>query len=117
MLGAGVTEAEEALFALPTSLAGLGIFDPAKTANLAYQTSRQGTKVLVESMKGVDVFDPVQHIETLRAARKHHVNTKDETYQSVLDSILMQFTPKRKKSYFRQNISMVICASNRYLSL
>ena len=28
MLGAGVTEAEEALFALPTSLAGLGIFDP-----------------------------------------------------------------------------------------
>ena len=43
MLGAGVTEAEEALFALPTSLAGLGIFDPTKTATLAYQTSRQGT--------------------------------------------------------------------------
>ena len=61
MLGAGVTEAEEALFALPTSLAGLGIFDPTKTASLAYQTSRQGTNVLVEAVKGVDVFDPAQH--------------------------------------------------------
>ena len=42
LLGGDVTEAEEALFALPTSLAGLGIFDPTKTASLAYQTSRQG---------------------------------------------------------------------------
>ena len=76
LLGGVVTEAEEALFALPTSLARLGIFDPTKTASLAYQTSRQGTNVLVEAVKGVDVFDPAQHIETLRAARKHHVKTK-----------------------------------------
>ena len=61
------------------------------------QTSRQGTKVLVEAVKGADVFDPAQHIETLWAARKHHVNTKEETYQSVLDNILMQFTSKRKE--------------------
>ncbi|KAL5477476.1 hypothetical protein EMCRGX_G024280 [Ephydatia muelleri] len=87
MLGAGVNEAEEALFALPTSLAGIGIFDPTKTATLAYQTSRQGTEVLVEAVKGVVVFDPAQHLETLRAARKHHVNIKEETYQSVLDSV------------------------------
>ena len=76
LLGGVVTEAEEALFALPTSLAGLGIFDPTKTASLAYKTSRQGTNVLVEAVKGVDVFDPAQHIETLWAARKHHVKTK-----------------------------------------
>ena len=69
LLGGVVTEAEEALFALPTSLAGLGIFDPTKTASLAYQTSRQGTNVLVEAVKGVDVFDPAQHIKTLQAAR------------------------------------------------
>ena len=117
LLGAGVTEAEEALLALPTSLAGLGIFDPIKTSSLAYQTSRQGTNVLVETVKGVDVFDPAQHMETLRAARKHYVKSKEETYQSARDSILMQFTPKRKRSYFWQNISMVICSSTRYLPL
>ena len=100
MHGAGVTEAEEALFALPTSLAGQGIFDPTKTATLAYQTSRQGTKVLVEAVKGVVVFDPAQHLETLRAARKHHVNIKEETYQSVLDSILMQFEKEPLKELF-----------------
>ena len=88
-----------ALFALPTSLAGLGMFDPTKTASLAYQTSRQGINVLVEAVKGVDVFDPARHIETLQAARKHHVKTKEETYQSILYSILMQFTPERKKSH------------------
>ena len=120
MLGAGVTEAEEALFALPTFLAGLGIFDPTKTATLAYQTPRQGTKVLVEAVKGVVVFDPAQHLETLRAARIHHVNIKEETYQSVLDSILMQFTSKRKRAIKRAISSrnrMVICPSNRYLSI
>ena len=63
-------------------LAGLGIFDPTKTASLAYQTSRQGTNVLVEAVKGVDVFDPAQHMETLWAARKHHVKIKEETYRS-----------------------------------
>ena len=61
ILGAGVTEADEALFALSTSLAGLGIFDTTKTATLAYQTSRQGTIVLVEAVKGVDVFNLIQH--------------------------------------------------------
>ena len=54
--------------------------------------------MLVEAVKGADIFDPAQHIETLRAARKHHVNTKEETYQSVLDSILMQFTSKQKSA-------------------
>ena len=80
--------------ALPTYRAELGMFDPTKTASVAYQTSRQGTNVLVEAVKGVDVFDPAQHIETLQAARKHHVKTKEETYQSILNSILMQFTPE-----------------------
>ena len=121
MLGAGITEAEEALFTLPTSLAGLENFDPTKTATLAYQTSRQGTKVLVEAVKGVVVFDPAQHIESLRAARKYHVKTKEDTYQSELDSILMQFASKQKraikKELFPAKISMVICPSNRYLPL
>ena len=59
--GGGITEAE-ALVALPTSLAGLGIYDPTKIASSAYQTSRQGTNVIVEAVKGVDVFDPTRLI-------------------------------------------------------
>ena len=57
--------------------------------------------MLIEAVKGVVVFDPAQHIESLRAARKHHVNIKEETYQSVLDSILMQITSKRKRAIKR----------------
>ena len=46
------------------------------------------------------IFTHVLH-KTLRAARKHHVKSKEETYRSVLDSILMQFTPKRKRAIKR----------------
>ena len=53
---------------------------------------------LVEAVEWVDVFDPTQHMETLWAARKHDIKTKEEIYQSVLDSILMQFTPKQKRA-------------------
>ena len=60
LLGGGITEAEEAWFALPTYLAGLGIFDPTKTASLAYQTSRQGTNVLVEAVKE-ELMSLIQH--------------------------------------------------------
>ena len=81
-------------FTLPTSLAGLGIFDPTKTATLAYQTPRQGTKVLVEAV--MFLIQHAHHIESIRAARKHHIKTKEETYQSELNSILMQFASKRK---------------------
>ena len=37
---------------------------------------------------------------TYRAARKHHANNKDETYQSVLDSILMQITSEPLQELF-----------------
>ena len=54
--------------------------------------------MLVETVKGVDVFDPAQHIEpALRAARKHNVK---ETYQFVLDNILMQFTHQHGWLFF-----------------
>ena len=57
--------------------------------------------MLFEAVKGVEVFDPAQHIESLRAARKKHVKTKEESYQSELDSILMQFASERKRAIKR----------------
>ena len=51
---------------------------------------------------------------------KHHVKTKEETYQSELDSILMQFASKWKRAIKRAisgKTSAVICPSNCYVSL
>ena len=45
---------------------------------------------------------PAQHRETLWAARKHHVKTKEETYQSVLHSILTQFTHRSEKEPLKE---------------
>ena len=77
--------------------------------------------MLVEAVKGVDVFYPVQHIgPALRAARKHIVNVK-ETYQSisVLDNILMQFTraiKRAKTSAWLAVLLLVTCHSELALA-
>lgn len=62
-----ITEVEEPLFALRTSLAGLGVYGPTMTAYLqpATCTSRQGPNVIVEAVKGDDVFHSAQHLENL----------------------------------------------------
>ena len=43
LLGGVVTVEEQHLFQLPTSLAGLGIYNLTETAVQAYKTSKQGT--------------------------------------------------------------------------
>ena len=52
MLGAGVTEAEEALFALPTSLAGLGIFDLCKVLDRTKYTTARASANKPSSLDG-----------------------------------------------------------------
>ena len=43
LLGGAVTDNEKLLFQLPTSFAGLGIYDPTATTLQTYSTSKQGT--------------------------------------------------------------------------
>ena len=69
-LGGVVTLEEKCLLQLPTSLAGLGIYDPTETAVQAYKTSKQGTATVSEAIKGVIDFQHEQHLESLASARK-----------------------------------------------
>ena len=64
LLEESVADAEETLFTN-------------KTASSTYQTSRQGTNVLVEAVKGVDAVYPAEHLEIFWVARKHHVKSKE----------------------------------------
>ena len=70
--GGDVTEAIEVLLALPTSLAELGtpprLHLPSTYHAVIY---RQGTNVIVEAVKGFDVFDPILNLQNLHVARKH----------------------------------------------
>ena len=59
------------MFQLPTSLAGLGIYNPTETAVQAYKTSRQGTATVSEAIKG-------EHLESLTTARKMRAKAKED---------------------------------------
>ena len=77
-LGGVVTVEEQRLFQLPTSLAGLGIYDPTETAVQAYKTSKQGTATVSEAIKGVIDFLHEQHLESLASARKMEAKAKED---------------------------------------
>ena len=76
LLGGAVTDNEKFLFQLPTSLAGLGIYDP--TALQTCNTSKQGTAIVSGAIKGVTNFHHEQHLEALNTARKLRANAKEQ---------------------------------------
>ena len=95
LLEESVADAEETLF---TNVWTIRIYNPTKTASSTYQTSRQGTNVLVETVKGVDAVYPAEHIEIFWVARKHHVKSKERVIPILLESIVMQFIKKAPQS-------------------
>ena len=59
-----LSDAECKLFSLPTRFAGLGINNPTETASSSYHTSTQGTKVVVEAIKGCGEFSSACHTKS-----------------------------------------------------
>ena len=95
LLGVVVTDEEQHLFQLPTSLAGLGIYNPTETAVQAYKTSKQGTATVSEAIKGVIDFHHEQHLESLTTARKMGAKAKEDDYILNFESIIPSFSPDR----------------------
>ena len=54
-------------FFLPVHLAGLGMRDPTKTATTAYRSSKLGTQVMYESVKGITEFSIAEHLSKPKA--------------------------------------------------
>ena len=52
-----------------THLSGLGIYNPTETASSSYHTSTQGTKVMVEAIKGCGEFSSACHLDAISKAR------------------------------------------------
>ena len=81
------------MFQLPTSLAGLGIYNPTETAVQAYQTSiKQGTATVSEAIKG-------EHLESLTTARKMRAKAKEDVYILKFESIVASFNREHFKEH------------------
>ena len=95
VLEESVADAEETLF---TNVGLYGFINPPKTASSTYQTSRQGTNMLVEAVKRVEAVYPAEHTEIFWVARKQHVKSKERVIPILLESIVMQFIPKHHRA-------------------
>ena len=70
-----ISETEKHLFTLPTQMGGMGIRNPIETANNAYETSRTGTSVIVDAIKGKVPFSIPFWTTTINLLRQYLVCT------------------------------------------
>ena len=96
-----LSDAEYKLFSLPTRFAGLGINNPTETASLSYHTSTQGTKVVVEAIKGCGEFSSACHLDAISKATHESQKALDEIAKQKLDAILAILSPGRQCAIMR----------------
>ena len=96
-----VTVEEQHLFQLPTSLSGFGIHNLIETAVQAYKTSKQGTAIVSEAIKGVIDFKHEQHLELLTIARKRGGKAKEDDYVLKFEGIIPTLSPDRQRALQR----------------
>ena len=95
------SDAECKLFSLPTCFVGLGINKPTETASSSYHTSTQGTKVVVEAIKGCGEFSSTCHLDAISWASHESRKALEEVAKQKLDTILATFLPGRQRAIKR----------------
>ena len=57
IFGCEISQAEHELFALPARMGGLSIANPTEMCNSSLTTSRNGSDIIVQAIKGQAVFE------------------------------------------------------------
>ena len=72
-----------------------------ETANNAYETSRTGTSLIVDAIKGKGSFSMLDHNNTfVETVSSMHCNIRHQD-QATQDSILSTFDAKKKRAFRR----------------
>ena len=81
LFGSPITETESELFCQPARHAGIGIFDPVKTAQSQFFKSKEATAHLIDAITKCSPLDLQKHEHAVRNA----VKRKDEEEQMDRD--------------------------------
>ena len=100
-IGVAVSEFLFHCFTRHGRFAGLGINNPTETASSSYHTSTQGTKVVVEAIKGCGEFSSACHLDAISKARHESRKALDEIAKQKLDAILATLSPGRQRAIMR----------------
>ena len=97
LIGHQVSEVEETVYSLSARNGGLGIRKVTKFCNDMFETSKNGSITVTNSISRGDAFDPDRHRQILRDERKRHsqlVNQKDH-------AVIMQLKNEMDSTSYR----------------
>ena len=88
LFGGAVSEQEIALFSLPTRFGGLGIANCVDSASLAFQSSQEGSSLLVTAIVNREVVCLADHLAHLVVVHSRVTASRDDQCRLLLSSLL-----------------------------
>ena len=101
MLGHDSSAEECILYSLPARMGGLNVSNPVNTAETLYNTSREATSILVQSIKGLTQFSFLQQVILPKSnSALHSQEIHDTNYNLVYNNAepIRQRIIKRNRS-------------------
>ena len=83
-----MSEKEIALFSLPTRFGGLGINNCVESASLAFQSSREGSALLVDAIIHHEEVHLTDHLTHLDAVHSGVIKDREDQFWLLLSSLL-----------------------------
>jgi len=101
IMGSEVTDPERTLLSLPTRTGGIGVSNPVLTATTAYQTSKNATKMIIESIRNAAEYNSQQHSQQMASAKKAFHEESIRRNMETLQEIKTSFDAKRVRAIDR----------------
>ena len=106
LFGSEITPEERLLFSLPARMGGLNIKNPVITSPISYLTSREAAGLLVNAIKGMEIFQPEAHNENVQLSIRNKKIKNQEKDKRTFDGILPQFSPSLQRAILRARDSL-----------
>uniref|UniRef100_A0A1X7T975 Uncharacterized protein n=1 Tax=Amphimedon queenslandica TaxID=400682 RepID=A0A1X7T975_AMPQE len=107
LIGHNASSRDRTLFYLPVRFDGLNIRDPIVNAESLYNTSREATQVLSDSIKGFHEFSLSDHMELILSTRSAFIKAQHDIYAQIFSKIFdsSDLVSKRFLSRNRDSLS------------
>jgi len=101
LFGSEVSANERELFSLPCRIGGIGVRNPESTAKSAYETSREASEVVVDSIKRNRTYNSLDHRRQIETAKCHLRIKQSEEDSLTLERILGEFDVPHQRAIKR----------------
>jgi len=105
MFGCELSQLEFELFSLPVRLGGLGICLPKYMVRPLYNTSRQATCAIVDSIRYIHRFELDIHDDAIVSARKDYQRICDSLFDDLFATVSSSLDPLHLRALHRAQIN------------